>query len=176
MTYDDPPAFNAANRTLIIRPFSEVKRISTKRLEWAKKYQGSFSALIDDAVFSAAMRCYGNAQYLYDEDAKIMLLWSGIEGLLSVEAELSRRLALYAALLHQGTSEEKSAYFQYVKKAYGIRSRAVHGGATKKDDLIVGYSSASEILSRLLARCVELGRVPTAAELDALSVTPQVVI
>jgi len=59
----------------------------------------------------AAARAYGNAHYLFDFDTRIMLLWAGIEDLLSVDAELSRRLALYAALLHKGTPAEKIAHF-----------------------------------------------------------------
>ncbi|GAA3725369.1 hypothetical protein GCM10022268_36580 [Sphingomonas cynarae] len=99
-----------------------------------------------------------------------MLLWSGIEGLLSVDAELSRRLALYAALIIDGWPEEKVRYFDQVKNAYGIRSRAVHGGKTKLEKLVEGYHMASRILADLLARCVELGRVPTPTELDHLAV------
>jgi hypothetical protein len=121
------------------------------------------------------MRCYGNAHYLLDDDMRIMLLWSGIEGLLSVDAELSRRLALYAALMHRGSSAEKIAYFKEVKKAYGIRSRAVHGGKATANDLSQGYQTASKILASLLARCVELGRVPSAEELDALAASQSIV-
>jgi hypothetical protein len=58
-----------------------------------------------------AASAYGNAHYLFDFDTRIMLLWAGIGGLLSVDAELSRRLALYAALLHKGTPAEKIAHF-----------------------------------------------------------------
>jgi hypothetical protein len=41
-----------------------------------------------------------------------MLLWSGIEGLLSVDGELNRRLALYAALMLEGSADEKVASHQ----------------------------------------------------------------
>jgi hypothetical protein len=117
------------------------------------------------------MRCYGNAHYLFDPDTRIMLLWAGIEGLLSVDAELNRRLALYAALLHNGSTAEKIAYFKEVKNAYAIRSRAVHGGRATAETLRVGYQTSSNILMGLLVRCVELGRVPSTDELDALAVS-----
>ena len=35
------------------------------------------------------MRAYGNSHTLFDPDLRIMLLWSGIEGLLSVDSELT---------------------------------------------------------------------------------------
>lgn len=100
-----------------------------------------------------------------------MLLWAGIEGLLSVDAELSRRLALYTALLFDGSPEEKANYFERVKKAYAIRSRAVHGAGLKKDKLEEGVREAGQILIGLIAKCVELGRIPSPSELDRLAVS-----
>ncbi|WP_327691120.1 hypothetical protein, partial [Aurantimonas sp. C2-4-R8] len=98
---------------------------------------------------------------------RIMLLWSGIEGLLSVDGELTRRIALYSALMIEGSHDEKLRWFAEIKKAYGVRSKAVHGGTASKQILQDGYQQASRILVRLLVRCVELGRVPTPSELDA---------
>jgi len=117
------------------------------------------------------MRCYGNAQLLPEHDVRIMLLWAGIEGLLSVDAELSRRLALYAALLFDGSPDEKAGYFDTVKKAYALRSRAVHGTTLKKPKLEEGSRTAGRILIGLIAKCVELGRVPSPSELDRLAVS-----
>ena len=124
--------------------------------------------------FSAAMRCYGNAHSLPDHDVRIMLLWAGIEGLLNVDAELSRRLALYSAIMHDGDSDEKFAYYDRVKKAYGVRSRAVHGSGLTKAKVAAGSAEAGAILVGLLAKCVELGRVPTASELDRLAISSSV--
>lgn len=94
-----------------------------------------------------------------EHDVRIMPLWAG---LLSVNAELSRRLALYAALL----PDEKTAYFDQVTKAYAVRSRAVHGGGLNKPKPEERYRTAGGILTGLIARCVELGCVPSAFELD----------
>jgi hypothetical protein len=116
------------------------------------------------------MRCFGNAHYLPDIDVRIMLLWAGIEGLLSVDAELSRRLAMYAALMIDATPDEKAEFFEEVKRAYSVRSQVVHGSKLKTDKLLRGYKSAARILIELLARCAELGRVPTPTELDRLAV------
>ena len=166
------PAFSAASRTPFVRPHDSSHPASTDQLLWAQRHASTFDRLIDVPEFRAAMRCYGNAHYLPDLEVRIMLLWAGIEGLLSVDAELSRRLALYAALLHDGTPDEKAAYFDDVKKAYAVRSRAVHGAELKQAKLEEGYRSASRILVQLLARCVELGRVPSSAEMDRLAVSP----
>ena len=160
---------------LVLTPLPVITPASALQIAWAKNNLLRFEGLIENHAFSSAMRCYGNAHYLFDTDTRIMLLWAGIEGLLSVDAELSRRIALYAALLHKGTPAEKGVYFNEVRKAYAIRSRAVHGGNASSAKLKAGYESASKILVGLLARCVELGRVPTSNELDALAVAQNLV-
>lgn len=162
--------YSIANRNLIIRPVSKIVEATEDNLNWVKKHQSSFDSLIKVVRFSRAMRYYGNSHYLFDLDARIMLLWAGIESLLDVDAELSRRLALYAALMFDGKVEEKRAYFETVKAAYNVRSRVVHGSTPKTDKLQEGYETASLILARLLAKCVEIGRVPTPKDLDNLAI------
>jgi hypothetical protein len=163
------PIFAAANRNVLMRRFAEVTTISAEPLAWARDNKTAFDALIKVPAFNAAMRCYGNSHYLFDADMRIMLLWSGIEGLLSVDSELTRRIALYSTLMIKGSHEDKVKWFADVKKAYGVRSKAVHGGAANEQILQDGYQQASRILVRLLARCVEIGRVPIPAEFDALA-------
>lgn len=162
--------YTAANRNVVLTPLPVIAQASSVQIAWAKANLGKFEELVGNEAFSSAMRCYGNAHYLFDLDTRVMLLWAGIEGLLRVEAELSRRVALYAAILHPGTPEEKGVYFNDIKKAYAIRSSAVHGGKPNQAKLKAGYESASKILLGLLVRCVELGRVPASTELDALAV------
>lgn len=168
------PLFSAANPSPFVRPLVDIHPAKVVELAWARRYSPTFDELIRVAEFSAAMRCYGNAHLLPEQDVRIMLLWAGIEGLLSVEAELSRRLALYAALLLDGSPDEKTAYFEEVRKAYSVRSRAVHGGGLKKPKLEEGYRTAGRILIGLIAKCIELGRVPSSSELDRLAVASNV--
>lgn len=165
------PLFSAATPSPFVRPLAEIHAATPTELAWARHNLATFDKLIEVPEFSAAMRCYGNAHLLPEHDVRIMLLWAGIEGLLTVDAELSRRLALYAALLLDGSPEEKAAYFDTVRKAYSVRSRAVHGGGLKKPRLEEGYRTAGRILIGLIAKCVELGRVPSPAELDRLAVS-----
>jgi hypothetical protein len=174
VTIDKSTTCSAINRNLHTSSGLEPVEIAGDQLDWAKEHQESFNRLISVPEFNAAMRCFGNSHYLFEADMRIMLLWAGIEGLLSVEAELSRRVALYAALMFKGSADEKATYFKEVRKAYGVRSRAVHGGKADEAKLQEGYRAASLILSRLLARCVELGRVPKADELDALAASSSV--
>lgn len=165
------PVFSAVSPSPFVRPFQNIQTATPPQLEWARNYAEIFDQLIHVPEFSAAIRCYGNAHLLPEQDVRIMLLWAGIEGLLSVDAELSRRLALYAALMFDGSPDEKATYFEEVRKAYGVRSRAVHGSGLKKGKIEEGYRMAGRILIGLIARCVELGRVPSSSELDKLAVS-----
>lgn len=166
----DKPLFSAATPSPLVRPVPSIYAAKLTEIEWACRYSAIFHELIHVPEFSAAMRCYGNANLLPEQDVRVMLLWAGIEGLLSVDAELSRRLALYAALLLDGSPDEKADYFDKVKKAYAIRSRAVHGAGLKQSKVEEGYRTAGQILIRLIKKCVELGRVPSPIELDRLAV------
>ncbi|MCK0127323.1 HEPN domain-containing protein [Erythrobacter sp. F6033] len=166
--------YSVANRNLIVRPLSSSKELTPSALEWAKNHESNFRQLINNEQFSSAMRYFGNAHYLFDLEHRIMLLWAGIEGLLQVEAEHSRRLALYCALLSNGSLEERVELFDMVKKAYSLRSRVVHGAKPSKKKLESGYEDATRLLAELLAKCVELGRVPERAELDRASLSAQI--
>lgn len=160
----------ASNRNLGFSPFPRIAPITVSQLGWARQNLGTFNRLIADPKFSTAMRCLGNAPYLFEPDLQTMLLWAGIEGLLSVDAELSMRLALYTALIVGGSHQEKSKWFTDVKKAYRMRSKAVHGVSSNPKLFAEASDEATRILARLLRRCVEIGRVPTPAELDSLAI------
>lgn len=166
--------FTLANRNMVIRPLTQLNAIKEDQLLWAASSMERFDRLLADKRFQTSMRYYNNAHYLFDDDAKIMLLWAGIEGLLSVEAELSRRIALHAAILYDGDSSGKSAHFADVKKAYNIRSKVVHGTGADSTALSEAYSFASGLLIALLRKMVDLGRVPSASELDQLAAASSV--
>lgn len=161
--------YTVSNRNLILSPLSIIRVLEPVELEWARTHRPAFRELIADRQFSSAMRYFGNAHYLFDLEHRIMLLWAGIEGLLQVEAEHNRRIALYSAILLKGDADEKAARFELVKKSYSLRSRVVHGAKPTKEKLEAGYAEATDLLADLLSRCVELGRVPSRDELDRAS-------
>lgn len=170
------PLYSAVGRSPFVKPVEQIHPATIEELTWARSHVEKFYLLLNVPEFNYGVRCFGNSVYLFDLDAQIMLLWAGIEGLLSVDSELSRRLALYAALIIDGTPDEKAEYFKTVREAYKIRSLAVHGGRTKttRERLAEGHRKATRILTDLLARCIELGRVPSPAELDFLAISATV--
>lgn len=157
---------NLANRNLVIRPAETIVWVSGEQLRWATAHHQRFDKLIADRQFSAALRYYNNAHYLPDLDARLMLLWAGIEGLLNVEGELRRRIALHAAILHDGDREQKLTLFRDIKRAYDIRSKVVHGAQAGDEKLASAAGFAGDLLVGLLRKMVELGRVPSTSELD----------
>lgn len=165
------PRFSIANRNLVIHGLAEIHIASDSEVQWAIDNQSNYEVLLKNPRFVTSMRYYSNCHYLFDTDARIMLLWAGIEGLLDVDSELRRRLALYAGIMFDGTPAEKFAYFEHVKKSYDVRSKVVHGSGTTAAKLSEGYRHASQVHIRLLAKCVELGRVPSPSELDQVAVS-----
>jgi hypothetical protein len=161
--------FSLANRNVVINPLANIVTVSADQLKWATDHYTRFEVLLQNDRFRSAQRYYNNSHYLFDVDAKIMLLWAGIEGLLDVQAELRNRIALHAAILFDGDPTEKAAHFAKVKNAYDVRSRVMHGSGTDAARLSSAYGFASEVLVGLLRKSVELGRVPHASELDRLA-------
>lgn len=170
-SYAQGAGFAVANRHLFFKPLPGAVAATPENLGWAAHHYESFGKLLSNKAFTSAQRYYNNAHYLPDDDARIMLLWAGIEGLVGVDAEITRRLALNAAILLEGSADEKADIFAAVKAAYRLRSKVVHGGGGDAETLRRGYEYASDLLARLLRRIVELGRVPDVAEYDRIAVS-----
>ena len=158
-----------ANRNLVIRPAERIIPMSDEQVQWVRTNYQRFEKLIDERQFNAAQRYYNNAHYLPDLDARLMLLWAGIEGLLNIDGELRRRIALHAAILLEGDRDQKIAIFRNTKRAYDLRSKVVHGGQADTEELSSAVGFACDLLTGLLRRMVELGRVPSSSELDNLA-------
>lgn len=166
---NDPlPCFSNANRNVFISPLPVVQPTS-KELAWASNHYRAFDELLSEARFRSAQRYYNNSNYVVDHDARIMLLWAGIESLLDVDQELSRRIALHAAILFDGDPAQKAERFRQVKRAYTVRSRVIHGNAPSGQGLSEAAAFASQVLLELLRKVVELGRLPSGTELDEIA-------
>jgi hypothetical protein len=149
------------------RRADDPTQVQTVQLEWSRQYMRNFDSLCRDETFERAMRSFANAHHLFGFDSRIMQIWSGIECLFKVNNEIARTVALYSALLLESASPEaRFNCYTRIKKDYSFRSMVVHGTVGKKVSLEDVYNRASSLLVSLLARCVELGRVPTSEELD----------
>jgi hypothetical protein len=159
------PKFSNANRNVFFRPLKTAQP-SEQQLAWARENYAAFDSLLSESRFRSAQRYYNNSHYVVDHDARIMLLWAGIESLLDVDQELSRRIALHAAILLDGDPAEKAEQFKLIKRAYGTRSKVIHGNVPSNEGLNESADFAGDVLLNLLRRVVELGRLPNGGELD----------
>jgi Apea-like HEPN len=142
------------------------------QLEWARSHLERFELIQEDKTFTASLMCYGNSHHLFGYAPRIMLLWSGIERLFKVSSELTRTLALYSALmLEENSAEARYDCYKRIKKDYDLRSKVVHGALEKETQMEDAYIRASGLLVKLLAKCVDLSRVPTSEELDRAALT-----
>jgi hypothetical protein len=166
----------ATPHTTIRKPAAPLLA-SGDQLAWARKNLAYFDALQKDRTFTTALMSYTNSHHLFGHNSRIMQLWSGIECLFKVSNEISRTLAMYSALLiEEGDPNERYKLFKAIKKDYGVRSQVVHGTVPEGVELEAAHSRASDLLAKLLSRCVELSRVPSTEELDRAalvgSITP----
>jgi hypothetical protein len=162
-------------RFSVARPYSHFQyeedrgeiEATHQQLAWTRRHLDSFEILQKNPAFVSSLRSYSNAHHLFGLESRIMLLWAGIECLFKVSNEISRTLALYSALLlNANDSDSRYALYKKIKKEYDHRSKVVHGTIDKNLQLREAYESANEILVSLLARCVEISRVPTSEEFD----------
>lgn len=165
-TEESVPSIGLTTATFVRMSPKDAVRLDKRDAEWARDNHNQFHALCKTPEFSHALVCLGNANLVHDRHASLMLIWSGIEGLLSIDSEISRRLAQYAAQLYLGNPDEKYAFYKEVKAAYGVRSQIVHGTMKRPNDLSEERKMAMKILTTLLRRCVELGKVPSPDEFD----------
>lgn len=169
----DAPYSLVARSPLII-PLGSMRVLWDEEANWLRRYFSNYDSLISTPRFSAALRAHTNAHYLYDLDQRLMLIWAGIEGLLAVDSELRRRVAMYSGILLDGTREEKIAQSNRARKAYDFRSKVVHGAPFDNSRLAAEHAFASGLLMGLLGKCVMLGRVPSAVELDEAAVAASI--
>lgn len=92
------------------------------------------------------------ADWRYSQNPRVAIarLWSGIESLFSVSAELVYRISIVAASLTAERGETRIARFEAFKKLYGIRSKAVHGEELSEQKLIEGVEQSASLLRDLL--------------------------
>ncbi len=143
----------------LIIPKDAKDTVSIEDAQWIANHYDSFVALMTEheklrfAVDSAI-----DWRYLKDPRAAIARLWSGIEAIFAIRAELIYRLSvLSAALLAPRGKQRVDKYYQ-IKKLYGQRSRAVHGESMPEAKLLRATNDSYQLLRELLLALVELGR------------------
>lgn len=152
------------------RPLSEqAVEIREEDLEWVKAHLTAFVELYHNESFSLAAEALATHHH-YVEDERIMtaMLWSGIEALFGVESELRFRLATSVAVALEPRGTERRNLYEAMKRHYDVRSKAVHGGRVSQKILHQHVLDVRSLLSRLLCRFVEIGKVPSQHDIEKM--------
>jgi hypothetical protein len=115
----------------------------------------------NDERFRFALEAAVDWRYTKDPRAALSRVWSGVESLIGINAELVYRLSLSAATVIAPRGPDRIAAFKKVKGLYGVRSKAVHGEPISKEKLFTGLHDSFEVLRTLLLDAVERGAVRT---------------
>lgn len=148
-----------------LRGLGEVHTMTDEEAVWVARNFGAARSLLREPSFQAAVHALASYRWHSLPRARLALLWSGIEGLFSIETEVVFRLSLYIArFLWPDDEQSRRSLFINVKKLYKSRSAAVHGGKLKEDPDVIVHRAA-ELLRTLLFRCVAINAIPNAEQL-----------
>jgi len=163
-SFSEAKEFHVTNYAFKGLNAGEIRRLTNAEHTWLRAYYSSAQGLMDDHRYQNAVHCLASYRWHSLPSAQLAIIWSGIEGLFEIDYELSFRLSLYVAkYLSPRNRARQKAIFDQVKKLYGIRSRAVHGGKHKRFDDAV--KASLKILRRLVVKSAEKGELPKSDEL-----------
>src|SRR5215211_5996085 len=103
--------------------------------------------MLEVPKFRLAVEALTTHQHLVSLRMMAASLWSGIEALLGIQAELRFRITLSIASILEPRGEQRSARYRRVKKLYDIRSKAVHGITLSENELISHVAETRKLLS-----------------------------
>jgi hypothetical protein len=140
--------------------------IPTADLVWVSDHLTTFAHMLEIPSFRLAVECLTTHQHQTSDRMMAAMLWSGIESLFSIQAELSFRISAFIASLLEPPGETRRDLYVRVKKLYGIRSKAVHGAKLSGQQLHEHIVEVRHLLSRLLCRMVENGSIFSEQEIE----------
>lgn len=132
---------------------------------WLEQFFPLAQNLLAEHRFQNAVHCLATYHWHSLPRAQLALLWAGIEGLFAVDSEIAFRISLHSAkFLAPTDAVEQRRIFDGVRRLYGVRSKAVHGGKMKGEPS-ESVDESVELLGRLVRACIEGNRLPVVSEL-----------
>lgn len=140
---------------------SQNYSISRDDEEWIKNnYEKAMILVTYNDIYRTAVHAMSSYRWHSMPNIQLAILWSGIESLFNVSAEISFRVSLYIAhFLSENNKQEAKDLFKRVKKLYSQRSSAVHGNKIK-EDISPAVEESAILLNRLIVKCAEIGALP----------------
>jgi hypothetical protein len=133
--------------------------VSTADLIWISDHLAAFTRMLEIQNFRLAVECLTTHQHQSSDRMMAAMLWSGIEALFAIQAELSFRLATFIATLLEKPGKSRRDLYIRVKKLYGIRSKAVHGAKLSGQQIHEHIVEVRQLLSRLVCLMIDKGDV-----------------
>ncbi len=135
-------------------------------LEWAVGNITRFMRMLQVPKFRLAVDAITTHQHLLNSRMMVASLWSGIEALMGIQAELRFRLALSVACVLEPRGAQRIERYRQVKKLYDSRSRAVHGAEMSEAELITHIIETRKVLSGILSRMIEGGKALSEEDIE----------
>jgi hypothetical protein len=152
----DPAPFRSPDwaRRLHTRSYTQAAILGTDELEDFKKFFWDFQALIEPGPFRMATRYFTRASNMagleWEEidyrnlDSRFMDYITCLEALVGDRDEITQKLALRTAVLIGGSPDDRQDTFDFIRAAYGVRSKGVHGSGVS--DVLIRNARASPML------------------------------
>lgn len=135
-------------------------------LQWVGDNLLQFAQLLEIPNFRLAVESLATHQHQASDRMMVAMLWSGIEALFSIQAELSFRLSTFVATVLEPPGAKRRDQYLRMKKLYSTRSKAVHGAKLSVQHIHEHVVEVRLILSRLLCAFIEIGKVPLEGEIE----------
>ena len=150
--------------------FGDPALVMPDDCEWVRDNLLRLLELSDDERFNTALDAL--CTYMHAANYRMMAaqLWAGVEALFDVQFEISFRLPLLAALFLKARGSECRKIRKHVKALYTERSNAIHGGKIDESALRKHVNHVRTLLSNLLGKMIQDGKVPTKDDFDDLTV------
>jgi len=137
-------------RLITLREFT-ARPVTVEDAKWLQEHFDAFNELCTaNRPFRLALEALADCRYSQNSRVAIARLWSGIESLFSVSAELVYRISIVGASLLTDRGKERIEKFSQLKKLYGLRSKAVHGEHLSDESLADAVDQSFALLRDLL--------------------------
>lgn len=136
------------------------------RLQWIQEHwETALDLMESNSEFQLALDVYLTGQFIPNAAMVMVAVWGALEALFTGSTvELKFRVSAMLAAYMKPRGPERSEFQKKAAKLYDKRSAAAHGSSKHElGDLIESFY----LLRSVLIQMIEVGKVPTKAELEA---------
>ncbi len=143
---------------LLINRDARTDAVGVDDAAWIEAHFQTFNRLAsEDEAFRLALESAIDWRYAKEPRVAVGRIWSGIEAVFGIKAELVYRVSGLCASLLEGRGRARIDRFRTTKALYGLRSKAVHGAPLSEEQLALAVNDSYGLLRDLLLLSVERG-------------------